>query len=226
MVRGHGTQIAAVLLVTGGVAFLANMILFGVLDGSALNGDVEAGHYYVRRGVDLNEVSQLAWSASLVLGLALLISWPLAIASMGYLLFRHVFPLLTSGRAPGREQERIAEILSSGSPLWAGSPGGAVGDLWGSMGMLSVAVYPGGIVGRVRFMQPFAIRSTESRDVRFGRRLVTSTIQVDHAGIDVTSPLILYGAPDSTQAAAIQSLLDARTRPVIEDPTTPSPADT
>jgi hypothetical protein len=76
--------------------------------------------------------------------------------------------------------------------------------------MLDVAVHPRGIVVKPRFMAPIAIRVDEIRSVRLGQSLVTKTIEVDHAGIDVASPLVVYGGPDSPQAVAILALVEER----------------
>ena len=46
----------------------------------------------------------------------------------------------------------------------------------------------------------------EIHSVRFGRRTFSSTIEVEHAGIDVTSHVLLYGDRNSALAAANLSL--------------------
>lgn len=78
-----------------------------------------------------------------------------------------------------------------------------------SAGMLEVAVHPAGIVVKPSFMAPFAVKRDEIRSVAFGKRIVSPTIEVVHVGLDVQSPLMVYGAPDSPQARAIVALRDA-----------------
>jgi hypothetical protein len=52
--------------------------------------------------------------------------------------------------------------------------------------------------------------------IRYGRTLLgTSTITIEHAGIDIASPLVLYGSAGSAQAMALETML-AR-RPVAAD---------
>jgi hypothetical protein len=60
-----------------------------------------------------------------------------------------------------------------------------------------------------RSMPPSAIRVDEIRTVRLGRRVMSPMIEVDHAGIDVTSPPNLYSGSDSPQAGVLLSLASA-----------------
>jgi hypothetical protein len=202
-----------------GVAnFLVFVVVSAALGGDALSGRVTDGHYYVVSHGALTEVSESVWTLSRIHGAITLLSWPLVLVAMAFLLFRYVFPFLMSGKAPGQAPARVAEIRASGGPSWQGSPGGVAGGLNASKGLLGATVYPGGIVVTPRFMESFAIRADEIRSVRLGRRLISPTIEVEHAGIDVASPLVLYGGPESPQAVAILALASAG---VSDDATPP-----
>jgi hypothetical protein len=198
--------LAVAVIAIGVINFLAFFILSLAIGGDALNGHATDGHYFVANHGSYTEVPQGLWIFSRIQGLLLFGSWPFVMLAMAFLLFRYVFPYLTAGRSPGDADARVTSIRVSGPALWSGSPGGVVGDVRASVGMLTVAVHPSGLVGNLRFTSPFAIPADEIRSVRFGRRSGASTIEVEHAGTDVASPLILYGGEDSPQATAISQL--------------------
>lgn len=198
--------LAVAIIVLGFANFFAFLIESAALGGDALNGHVTNGHYYVASHGILTEVSQAVWTVSRIHAVVTLVSWPLVMLAMAFLLFRFVFPFMMAGKAPGQASERVMAIRASGVSLWQGWPGGVAGGVNATRWMLGAAVYPGGIVVTPRFMPPYAIRADEIRSVRFGRRLVTPTVEVEHAGTDITSPLVIYGGPDSPQALALLSL--------------------
>jgi hypothetical protein len=200
---------AIVVVAVIGFSFFVESIALG---GDALNGRVVDGHYFVASHGSYTEVTADQWNLSRLHGIAMFISFPIGMVSMAYLLFRYVFPFLMTGRVAGPASPRVAVIEGSGAPVWSGSPGGVMGGVNFTMAMLDATVYPGGIVAKPRFMTPVAIAADEIRAVRFGRRIVTSTIEVDHAGIEVASPLVLYGGRDSPLAQAIAALTEGRVR--------------
>ena len=174
------------------------------------------GHFFVwHRGTEL-EVSPLLWAAVLLETVLTLVLTPLALLSGAHLLFAYVFPFLIVGKSPGHASVRVEEVRSSGPPIWSGNPGGSAGLLHLSAGMLEVAVHPAGIVVKPSFMAPFAVKRGEIRSVSFGRRIVSATIEVDHVGLDVESPLMVYGGRDSPQAKAILALLPGTRRDGVD----------
>jgi hypothetical protein len=191
------------VIVLGFTNFFAFFIESAALGGDALNGRVTHGHYYVASHGTYTEVSEAIWTASRIHTVVTFLSWPLVILAMAFLLFGYVFPYFMTGNSPGQASERVLALRASGAPLWQGWPGGVAGELSASVGMLGAVVYPGGIVVTPRFMSPSAIPADEIRSVRLGRRFVTPTVEVEHAGIDVSSPLILYGSADSPQALVL-----------------------
>jgi len=198
--------LAVAVIVVGFANFLAFFVVSAAIGGDALNGHVTDGHYYVASHGSYTEVPQLAWTASWIHAVVTKVSWPLVILAMAFLLFRYVFPFVMSGNAPEHASERVSAVRGSGARLWQGWPGGVAGTMNATAGVLGAEVYPGGIVVTPRFMSASAIRTDEIRSVRFGRRLVTQTIEIEHAGIDITSPFVLYGSPDSPQARVLQAL--------------------
>ena len=218
--------LAVTVVAVGFANFLAFFVESLALGGDALNGRVTDGHYFIASHGTYTEVTQAVWTVSRIHAIATFVSWPFVLISMAFLVFRYGFPFAMAGRASGNTDARVHAIRASGEPIWSGWPGGIAGGVFASIGMLHAAVYPGGIVARLRFMSPFATRVEEIRSVRFGRRWLWPTIEVEHQGIDVASPLVLYGGRTSRQAAAVSALArDMRgTRDAPESPLTDSEA--
>lgn len=204
--------LAVAVVAIGFVNFFAFMVESLALGGDALNGREVNGHYFVASHGTYTEVAQSVWIISRIHAIVTLASWPFVMLSMAFLVLRYAFPFVMAGRSPGNAGPRVEAIRASGSPIWSGSPGGIAGGVRASIGMLQVAVHPAGIVANLRFSSPFAIRSDEIRSVGFGRRWGASRIEIDHAGIDVQSPLVLYGGRESPQAVAVSMLIN-RQRP-------------
>lgn len=203
--------LAVAVIIVCGVIGISFFVETAALGGDALNGYVNGGHYFVSSHGSDTEVSQGLWTLSRIHGVAMMISVPLGMFAMAFLLFRYVLPFLMTGSTPGRSDVRVAAIRASGMPLWSGAPGGVAGGVYSTVGMLAVEVYPGGIVVKPRFMTPFAVPVDEIRSVRLGRSRFTSTVEIEHSGRALTSPLVIYGAPNSPQAVALTALGERHT---------------
>jgi hypothetical protein len=202
--------LAVILVAIGFVNFFIFWTESMALGGDALNGHVTNGHYFLASHGSYTEVSQTVWTLSLIHAVATFVSWPFVMLAMAFLLLRVGFPFMTGGRAPGNTGPRVDAICASGDPIWTGSPGGRVGGLRASIGMLQVVVYPAGIVANIRFSSTFAIYAEEIRSVRLGRAWMGfPTIEIEHEGVDVTSPLVVYGSRSSPQAEAISQLVES-----------------
>lgn len=211
MIKRRLPWMAVTVVILGIINFWAFIIISVAIGGDALNGRVIDGRYFVMSHGTFTEVTQTVWIASRIHTVVTFVSFPGVGLAFAYLLFHHVFPFLMSGKAPGHAAERVATLRASGALLWQGSPGGMSGGMSASAGMLGAEVYRDGIVVTPRFMPASAILAGEIRSVQLGRRLRTSTIEVEHAGIDTLSPLILYGGPDSPQARALMALASGDT---------------
>jgi hypothetical protein len=199
------------------VNFFAFIAISSALGGDALNGYARDGHYYVASHGSYTEVSQTVWTLNRIHALLTMLSWPAVMLAMAFMVFRYAFPLAMGRRTGGQDDDsRVAGIRTSGAALWSGYPGGVAGGLNATMGMLGASLHPGGIVVLLRFMRPVAIPTEEIRSVRFGRRLVSPTIVIEHDGVDVNSPLLLYGGPDSPQAQAIKAIFERAGRPMAD----------
>jgi hypothetical protein len=159
----------------------------------------------------LSASHRIAGSVASLLGDVAWVSLLFGVLAGFFLLIRYVFPFLIAGLAPEHARERVAALRASGPPIWSGWPGGAAGSLWASRDLLGAEVYPGGIVVKLRFMSPSAVLVDEIRSVRLGRSLGSRKVEVEHRGVDVMSPLVLWGGPNSPQAVALSALADGRT---------------
>jgi hypothetical protein len=222
--RGRLLKLAVATVALGFINFLAFWIESLVLGGDALNGYAKDGQFFLGSHGAYTEVAQAVWIASLIHGIVTFASWPFVILAMAFLVFRYILPSKMAGRVVGNAGARADAIRASGEPIWSGWPGGMAGGVRASIGMLGATVYPGGIVANVRIMRSLAIRAAEIHSVRFGRQLLWPTVEVEHDGIDVASPLVLYGRRASPQAAAISALV--RDRQLHSAPTEPALSET
>jgi hypothetical protein len=181
------------------------------LGGDALNGYVRDGHYFVGSHGSYSEVGAGEWTANRNRGVLTLISWPFIMLSAAYLLFRYVFPfVMSAGKTLRPDLGRVARIRGSGPLLASADPGGRVGYVHMSVGMLGADVYDAGLVIRPRFMPVFAIPVEEIRSVRHSRGLLSKRIEIVHDGIEVASPVALFGGEDSDLARAIAAIIAER----------------
>ena len=204
--RRWARRVATAVLVLGFANFLAFLAESAALGGDALSGHAAGGHYYVANSGVFTEVSQAVWTLSRIHAIVTLVSWPLVLISGAFLVF-YLVPSSMVGKAPEHASDRVAAIRASAAPLWRQRPGYATAGSNMTVGVFDAAVYPAGIVVKLGFRRPSAVRADEIHSVRFRRRFLASTIEIEHAGLDVTSPLVLYGRRDSAQAVAILSLV-------------------
>ena len=115
--------------------------------------------------------------------------------------FRIVLPMTVDRTRSGRpDPERLAAVRA-GRLLAHGSPGGKIGDLTMSPGMFELWVYDTGLVVKPRFVPAAAVPRAEVQAVR-----AAGTIEIDHAGRERPSPVVVRVKPDSALGAALLSL--------------------
>lgn len=204
--RRWARWVATAVIVIG----VANFVIFAAeslaLGGDALNGHATGGHYYLASHGKLTEVSQAVWTLNRIQAIVTLVSSPFVLIYLALLNF-YIVPSSMVGKAPEHAADRVAAIRASGAPLWRQRSGYPTAGRNTTVGVFDAAVYRAGIVVKLGFRRPSAIRADEIHSVRFGRRSLASMIEIEHAGLDVTSPLVLYGRQDSAQAVAILSLV-------------------
>lgn len=181
-------------------------------EGQTLGGDASAG--YIRNGRCFvgshgayKQVPCEDWERSRIHGISVLVTHPLAMISMGYLLFRFVFPALMGRRRAKEIADRAQLVQGSGAELASARCGGQIGMVRSSKGLLRVSVYPGGIVIRPVFMAPVTILKSEIRSIEVKKQFLSGThIQINHRARDTLSPLVLSEPPDSVVARAIETV--------------------
>jgi hypothetical protein len=175
--------------------------------GDAMNGYQQDGHYFVRLRGGYSEVSRATWEWSRVHGLSVLITHPLALAGMGYVLFRFGFPMFMGGKSESALTiARVDEIRTSGATIATARCAGRIGGVNFNGPLLQVSVLPGGIVIKPIFMPPRAIATSEISRVVPKRSIFGSRLEIEHTGTDVASPLVLYVSANSRLGLAVGSL--------------------
>ncbi len=175
--------------------------------GDAMNGYQQDGHYFVRLRGGYSEVTRATWEWSRLHGLTVVITHPLAMVGMGYMLFRYGFPMFMGGKNTSAATiARVDEIRASGPTIVAARCAGRIGDINISGPLLGVSVLPAGIVIKPIFMPPRAIAAAEISRVAPMRGIFGSRLEIEHAGTDIASPLILYVSADSAVGQAVRSL--------------------
>jgi hypothetical protein len=199
--------LALIAVVIGAVNFFWVVAESMALGGDALNGYQRDGHYFVGSHGSYTEVGRTAWEWSRVHTASLAITHPLAMVGMAYVLFRFVFPSLIGGQTDsGSASVRVRLVRDSGATIAAGRCAGQIGQMRFSGPLLSVAVFPAGLLIKPLFMRSFVILSEEIRQFAPIRGLFGQRLEIDHAGLGATSPLILYISRKSPLAGAIAGL--------------------
>jgi hypothetical protein len=184
------------------------------LGGDGLNGYTRDGKFFLGSHGTYTEVSEAVWTWSRLHGASVLITHPLLLAGMFYLLIRHVFPAMMVGRSPQTANvDRAAQIRSSGPLISSARTAGQIGEVQFSGPLLTVSVYPGGVVVKPAFMDEHAIRASDIRAVETKRRVFGQRVEISHAGADARSPFIIFGSADSPLIHSIEKVAsDARSQ--------------
>lgn len=186
-----------------GVALLAVVNFFTFmaecsrLGGDAMNGSVECGQYFVAEHGHRTEVSREDWIRNLWHGRSLVITHPLGMLALGYLLFKYQFPRLLSNKKREDLDTEIDAITRSGQQSLAFRCGGRIGKLNMTQPLMAIALYPGGIVMKPLFMAGVGIPSHKIEQIARRKRFLTRSIEIHHRSDSVTTPVCLYcGNPD------------------------------
>jgi hypothetical protein len=202
------TVLAVLLTLAGVLNFIAFIGASERLGGSAANGYVRDGRYFVGEHGRYQEVSREAWERSQSHGQTLALTHPLAAIGAAYLMFVWVFPRMM-GPVGADTARRVEGIRASGPALASTSCSSEIGGLKIRGPLVSVSVHPGGVVLAPPFMDPRAVLSSELLTVQSKRSLLSRGISIEHASRDVKSPVILDLNEDSPVAQAIRSLPSA-----------------
>ena len=199
--------LALAAVVIGVVNFFWVVAESMALGGDALNGYQQEDHYFLGSHGSYTEVSRAIWEWSRVHTASLLITHPLAMAAMAYVLFRFVFPKFIGGQMDlGSASTRVRQVQESGAAVASGRCAGQFGGVHFSGPLLNVTVFPAGILIRPLFMPGYVILSAEIGGVIPITGLLSERLRIDHAGLGSASPLILYVSMKTPLAKAIAGL--------------------
>ena len=217
--------VGAVLgVVIGGINFFWLIAESSALGGDALNGHVADGHYFVCAHGACREVARDIWEWSRLHSISVWITHPLAMLGMAYLLFNYGFPMFM-GTVATHANARVTLVEGSGPRKIRVRCGGLVGQVQMTAPLLSVSVYPAGIVLKPMLMSPFAILGTEIRRLTASRPFLSSRFEVEHAGIDTPSPTMLFVKARSAVALEITALAGGDDGNVSAIPLAPTTTD-
>jgi hypothetical protein len=193
--------------------------------GDAMNGYQQDGHYFVRLRGGYAEVTRATWEWSRIHGVSVLITHPLAMAGMGYMLFRFGFPMFMGGKSESAvTMARVAQIRASGPMIATARCAGRIGEISISGPLLGVSVMPGGVVIKPIFMPPRGIDASEISRITPKSGIFANRLEIEHSGTDFGSPLVLYVSAESAIGRAIRGLASPASEGVQRfDPTVVRP---
>ena len=95
--------------------------------GDAQRGYISDGHYYLVHAGVATEVTRAAWDWSNLHATSLIVTHPLAMAAMAFLVFTVGFPSMTGTKDAAGTARRVERIRASGSPQASERTGGKIG---------------------------------------------------------------------------------------------------
>jgi uncharacterized membrane protein YhdT len=141
-------------------------------------------------------------------GLPLLITHPLLMASMFYLLIEHVFPALIFRVPRERLDPTERAVRASGEPWATVLTSGRIGGLNLSGPLLRATVHPGGIAFKPLFLAPFALTAGEITAATYQATWLKRGLEITHHSPQVASPILVRCAEHDPFVAAAQRLME------------------
>lgn len=204
--------LAFIVIVLAFITFLWFMSSSLNIKGDAINGSEAGGHFYVSSHGVNTEVPESIWRQNRFLGQVMCVLWPLALLSMGYLLFRYFFPAVMFGgnhTKYAEELKRTVESVStSGSPLASVSCSGQLGGIYIRGPLMSATVYPSGVRLSTIFSSPTALQTDEIKQVVYKRGFWQKGIEIQHRSHNISGKVVLDGvSEDSDFARALNGIV-------------------
>ena len=200
--RALSMGLAALFLLLWGINLVWTLSLSAEYGGSALDGAVRDGQYYLAQHGTYTAVSQAIWSQIRVHELVFRFGALVAFLCFAYLLFILAFPAVMGLRQGESVNDRVQAVRASGPQLAAKTCAGSVGGVGLGGPVLYIEVFPGGLTVRLIFQEPIAIRKEEVRKIflELGRYVIA------HTSPDIASPVILSFVKGSALAHALDQL--------------------
>jgi hypothetical protein len=201
------TVLAYCCMIVAFVNFFAFYIDTGRLGGSAGNGYVRDGRYFVGARGGYTEVKEVEWRRSFIQGNSVYLTHLLGMFGIGYLLYTREFPPRMLRRSGPALAERVRSIEAGSAPLVVGRCGGHIGGVAFGGPILKVALYPTGVVIKPIFMRPIGVALNEVEAVRYDRVSYVQGLIIDHSSPFVQKPIYLYCREDDPLATNLRLLV-------------------
>jgi hypothetical protein len=192
--------VAAAAVALGMYNFVSFMAETQRLGGDASSGYVQDGHYFVANHGHYTEVTPDEWEGSRTHLRSVFVTHPLALAGMAYLVIGVLLPMMMGRRSP-EAPERARSVISSGPVLASATCRARVGNV---NIRARVAVHAAGIVITPMLAGERAVLAREIVASRERKTLLARGIEIEHAAVDIASPIALWVAADSDLATAIR----------------------
>jgi hypothetical protein len=174
------------------------------LGGDASSGYSKDGHYYVTEHGKSKEVSESDWRHNKKHAHSVLITHPLAILSMGYLLFQFVFPAMVY-RGNRKNIEEMASTLSRSNLIAKLTCGGRIGWMNFRGPLLKVELREDGMIIKPLFMARFGIEFSKISNIQVKDDLFNKGIEISHGSQQIASPIFLGCYPTDYFVSKLQS---------------------
>jgi hypothetical protein len=148
----------------------------------------------------------LAFNVEAFMDMPRLVTGPLSLIAIAYLLLVWIFPLVIGRERPDTAQ-RVERVRASGPPTASMSCSAQLGKLRMRGPLLNVTVHPGGIILKPIFMAPRGMLVSEIEALEIHRQLWMRYVSIRHTAPDVASKVVLYISVDSPVSRAIQALI-------------------
>ena len=160
------------------------------LGGNASNGYSKDGHFYVTSHGKLKEVSEADWNHNKKHSVSVMITHPLAILSMGYLLFQFVFPSMVY-RGNRKKIEEMASTLSKSNLIAKLTCGRRIGWMNFRGPLLKVELREDGLIIKPLFMARFGIEFSQISNIQVKDQLFNKGIEISHSSPQIAIPIFL-----------------------------------
>lgn len=194
-------KIIAFLCVIAIVIGFANFFWFiseaTQLGGDALNGYENNGKYFVCAHGKCKEVTETVWRINRLHAISVLITHPLALISMGYLLLQYFFPAMMYGEERKILKDKVSTVSKSRIVIEPTKCSGKIGWVSFRGPLLKVTIYDDGILFEPKFMPAFAVFDNEISNIEHKKTLFSNRIELSHLSKAVASPIVLYLSKDN-----------------------------
>lgn len=199
------------LLAACALFYIGNLLysigLMNHFGGSAMQGSVQNGHYYLFEHGSSVEVSKDVWENIRKHEMVMWISCIPGFGSFLLLLLGYVFPMVMGLRRGPPVEERVAAVRASGEQLASDRCAGSMANVGLGFPVIVVEVYPAGLLVQYFLSPPIVILRSELRSItrkKWGR------LEIDHRSPDLGGPIVLRNQSDSWLDQALSQLAPVR----------------